>query len=195
MSISLIGALWRVWGWIKWPLMALLVLFIALCVYYLYVGSQVVKTREAVAKIHANHLVWDDVFGSLPPEPDPAADSATLAGIDANNNGIRDDVERAIYSAHKNSAKVAAAEFQYAKELQMEFTDVFNSDTLVAVLQEEDRGYQCIRSGGGQTEVENLIFNTQVRKDAREKIYSDYMRGFALPNSDYCDLDPASLPN
>ena len=33
----------------------------------------------------------------LPPEPDPAVNNATLLGVDANNNGVRDDVERWIY--------------------------------------------------------------------------------------------------
>jgi len=30
----------------------------------------------------------------LPPEPDPALNDSTLLGIDVNNNGVRDDVER-----------------------------------------------------------------------------------------------------
>ena len=33
----------------------------------------------------------------LPPEPDEALNNATLLGIDVNNNGVRDDVERWIY--------------------------------------------------------------------------------------------------
>jgi len=37
---------------------------------------------------------------TLPPEPDPDFNNATLAGIDSNNNGIRDDVERAIYKKY-----------------------------------------------------------------------------------------------
>jgi len=33
----------------------------------------------------------------LPPEPDPAINNSTLLGIDSNDNGVRDDVERWIY--------------------------------------------------------------------------------------------------
>jgi hypothetical protein len=33
----------------------------------------------------------------LPPEPDPVVKNSTLLGIDVNGNGVRDDVERAIY--------------------------------------------------------------------------------------------------
>jgi len=38
----------------------------------------------------------------LPPEPDPVLNNATLLGIDVNNNGVRDDVERWIYKTYKD---------------------------------------------------------------------------------------------
>ncbi len=186
---------WKIWDWVQWPLAVLLVLFIAASIYFVYKGRDRVLTAQAVVRIHATRLTWGDVFGPLPPQPDSITNNATLAGVDANENGIRDDVEIVIYNAHKDSAKVAAAEFQYAKELQMEFTQVFNSPTLVAVLQEGDRGYFCIKNDGGQKEVEDIVFNTQTRIDAREKIYGQYMVGYVLPNSNFCDIDPASLPN
>ncbi|OQX58368.1 MAG: hypothetical protein B5M52_05620 [Helicobacteraceae bacterium 4484_230] len=36
----------------------------------------------------------------LPPEPDPKINNSTLLGIDSNNNGVRDDVERWIYTRY-----------------------------------------------------------------------------------------------
>jgi len=38
----------------------------------------------------------------LPPEPDPVVNNSTLLGIDINNNGVRDDVERWIYKTYKD---------------------------------------------------------------------------------------------
>ena len=38
----------------------------------------------------------------LPPEPDPVLNNTTLLGIDVNNNGVRDDVERWIYETYKD---------------------------------------------------------------------------------------------
>jgi len=38
----------------------------------------------------------------LPPEPDPIINNSTLLGIDSNNNGVRDDVERWIYKTYKD---------------------------------------------------------------------------------------------
>ena len=39
---------------------------------------------------------------TLPPEPDPIINNSTLFGIDVNNNGVRDDVERWIYQTYKD---------------------------------------------------------------------------------------------
>ena len=36
----------------------------------------------------------------LPPEPDPDVNNATLLGVDSNSNGVRDDVERWIYTRY-----------------------------------------------------------------------------------------------
>jgi len=37
---------------------------------------------------------------TLPPEPDPSINNASLLGVDSNGNGVRDDVERKIYLEH-----------------------------------------------------------------------------------------------
>lgn len=194
MKTSLLG---RVWALVKWPLGALLVIFIGLCIYYIHIGGQIVKTREAVARIHATRLTHEDVFGAIVAVPDPTENNKTLAGIDANNNGIRDDVELAIYHAHQDSATTTAAMLQYAKELQLEFTSVFNSETLVAVIQEEGRGDLCIvqassdfkTSNARSREVEALVFDTDERKKAHEDIFSKYMTTYSLLNNQACDLE------
>ena len=183
MNTSLLG---RIWAWVKWPLLVLLILFIGACLYFINEGGKLVKTREAVAKIHATRLTHDDVFGPVVAEPDRVESDKTLVGIDANKNGIRDDVELDIYHAHQDSATTTAAMLQYALELQMEFTHVFNSETLVAVMQEESRGYAC--SDPYQKEVENLVFNTENRKQFRESLYDRYYTGWGIPNVEECDI-------
>jgi hypothetical protein len=47
----------------------------------------------------------------LPPDPGPDGD-ATLEGIDSNNNGIRDDIERWIYLTYPESEKLRRALIQ-----------------------------------------------------------------------------------
>src|SRR3989344_1300827 len=165
-----------VWRWARWPVYILAVLaiaFVALVVWRMFVLADNDKTKEDVARIHATKLVWSDVNGTLPPEPDPTENNATLAGVDSNQNGIRDDVERAIYLKYKDTPRVAIAALQYAKELQMEFTEVRNSETLVAVIQEEDRGFGCVY--GNEKIVKDLVFDTEERKQFREDIRRKYM--------------------
>ena len=193
------------------------------------------RTEQVVAQIHAQRLTLADVNGeNLPPQPDPAKVDATIEGIDVNWNGIRDDVELAIFKKYPNSARIRAAELQYAMELQRELTSVFNSETLVATIQEEGRGYLCLNEGipsdiprfsdlqsmsewlkvkknanlfnqehkrtsaildSRTQEVENLVFNNQIRKDKHEMIYRKYMTSFGSLSNESCDIDIASLAN
>ncbi len=176
----------KIWHWVRWPLFVLGIGFVVLVAWRLKLLYELDDTNAAVAAIHANRLTEEDVFGDLPPEPDKAENDATLAGIDVNTNGIRDDVERAIYFKYQASAKEAAPAFQYAKALQMEFTKVYNSATLVAVIQEESRGYSCVY--GREEEIENLVFNTEARKQYAEDIRDKYMVSYKLPNGEDCDL-------
>ncbi len=194
---------YKIWRIIRWPLLVILVLFVGLVIYRIPAAEERLKTQEIVAKIHAQKLTLADVMGEhLPPVPDPALKDATLEGIDANNNGIRDDVELAIFKLYPNSARVRAAELQYAKALQNEMTsDIFNSDTLVAVINAESRGFFCVGDANpaqnpivSTREIKNLVFNTTTRINKDEDIFSKYMTSNAEPEGQYCDVDLSSLP-
>ena len=58
----------------------------------------------------------------LPPEPAPKINNSTLLGIDSNNNGVRDDVERYIYERFGKDPEYpktkTAIAMQYAKAYQ-----------------------------------------------------------------------------
>ncbi|MDO8429784.1 MAG: hypothetical protein Q7S73_00245 [bacterium] len=154
------------------------------------------KTEEVVKKIQAQKITLADVMGeNLPPKPDPALKDATIEGIDANNNGIRDDVELAIFKLHPDSARIRAAELQYAMALQNELANVFNSETLVATIQEEGRGNICILDLERTQEIEKLVFNTEIRKKTKEDLYKKFMTSYTLPNSNYCDINPNTFTN
>jgi len=166
------------------------------------IGKRGYETSQAVARIHAAKLTYDDVFGKLPPTPDPIENNKTLAGIDANNNGIRDDVEIAIYNNHKDSAKVTAAMYQYAKTEQMFLTEVFNTETWKAAAEEDSRAYSCLSEthprdnlkvfteviGDRAKEVEDLVFNTPERK-AAEDTADKFTTSFGSTEGESCDVD------
>ncbi len=184
----------KVWGCVRWPLTIFIIAFILFIAWRIQVLNNQEATAEAVAAIHANKLTWADINGDLPAEPDATTNNATLVGVDSNQNGIRDDVERAIYNKYKSTPKVAIAMLQYAKALQMEFTHVMNSETFVAVTQEESRGSVCILDNKKADEIDALVFNTQTRRDFQEELARKYMTSYALPNSDFCDIvfEPSS---
>ena len=178
--------------------------FIAVVIYRIPHAVEQQKTAEAVAKIHATKLTLDDVMGkNLPPDPGLDANK-TIEGVDANKNGIRDDVELAIFKKYPNLARIRAAELQYAMALQNELTsNVFNSETLVAAIQEEGRGFGCIYKSSPtdqvfnvyKKEIRDLVFNTDGRKKRSDEIFNKYMTSFATLKGQDCDIESVSLPN
>jgi len=54
-------------------------------------------------KSHSKKIKKEVIDGyTLPPEPDPKINNATLLGVDVNHNGVRDDVERWIYHTYNH---------------------------------------------------------------------------------------------
>src|SRR3990167_11292791 len=152
----------------KWILLILVAAYLVLVAVRVVHFLNLDKTEAQVAKIHATKLSMSDVMGdNLPPDPGVDADK-TIEGIDANDNGIRDDVELAIFKEYPNSAKTRAAYLQYAMALQIGLTQIFNSETLVAMAQERTRAGKCLYELGGGIRVaieredsfKKLILNT-----------------------------------
>jgi len=88
-------------------------------------------SEESVASTVSNEESVINGF-VLPPEPDPVVNNSTLLGIDVNNNGVRDDVERWIYNRFQNFENAdidRAIAMQYAKAIQI-------------IIQEPERAYE-----------------------------------------------------
>jgi len=65
---------------------------------------------------------------TLPPEPDPKINNATLLGVDSNHNGVRDDVERYIIKRYKDYHKaVTQIGFQFARAYQKILANPLNT--------------------------------------------------------------------
>jgi hypothetical protein len=194
---------------LKWFFLILISVYVLAMIIRLPFFLQNKNTAEQVIKIHETKLTLDDVMGkNLPPDPGINADK-TIAGIDANNNGIRDDVELAVFKEYPSSAKTRAVLLQYALALQMEFTlPVLNTDTATAIIEDNNiRAHICIWSISSRSDmekftietdknehfVENLQFNNDQRKKAEENFYK-YVRSYSASNKG-CDLDLSTLPN
>jgi len=198
---------------LKWTFLILLGLFIILVIgRWIYLDKQA-ETDEQVIKIHNTKLTLDDVMGkNLPPDPGVLAD-ATVQGIDVNNNGIRDDVELAVFKEYPNSAKTRAVLLQYALAMQMEFIQpIFEQEVVIATTQEGDRAYQCIgkilvRDDENEKIMEkyfeeadilrSFVENKQLNTEERKKFEEDFLKKIGSYNSleHVCDIDYSKLPN
>lgn len=188
---------------------AISIIYAALVIIRMFHFYNLQKTEEQVAKIHATKLTLDDVMGkNLPPDPGGAA-NATVEGVDANQNGIRDDVELAIFREYPNSAKTRAVLLQYALALQMEVTQsVVNEGTVGEVANKEDRAIFCVakiiaKSGEGSVFaaietfgkfVFDKQFSTEKRKIAHKDFYS-HLKSGRIDDSTSCDIELSSLIN
>ncbi|MBU0636744.1 MAG: hypothetical protein KKF89_06040, partial [Nanoarchaeota archaeon] len=209
---------------IIWIIAIVLILFIGVVIYRIPTVAEQIKTKEIVADIHNQKLKIEDVEGkNLPPEPNEKLNDLTLEGIDVNQNGIRDDVELAIFKLYPDSARIRSGALQYAKSLQMYFRkDITNSETFVAVMQKNSKGDSCLAQTVPRVifpknisyekmdkiakpslilmktrlkEIEKLVFNTETRKNKQEENYEKYMTSYGEKPGEDCDIDPFILPN
>ncbi|PHR54702.1 MAG: hypothetical protein COA44_12500 [Arcobacter sp.] len=113
---------------------------------------------------------------TLPPEPDEALNNSTLAGIDSNNNGVRDDVERKIYL--NNDKEIARQiQMQSAKKQQkrLEADDLIENAKEYQTLSYPDSGckgylYMELNIDVYGSATEDYTFNTS----DRVKKYMEY---------------------
>ena len=208
-----------------WAFLVIATFFIILAIARIphYLNTQ--KTLEQVAKIHSTRLQINDVTGEfLPPDPGMEADK-TLQGIDKNNNGIRDDVELAIFKEYPNSAKTRAVLLQYALIMQIETSQPFlNYEIVTKIINEESRADTCLsdtlvprispessRNDVDMEKIEKIInfieekqINNNIRKEAHNSFYkyigtqgkfTESLKGY-LNTKDYsCDIDLSKLSN
>lgn len=200
---------------LKWTVMVFIVLFVVAEIVRWPFRVREEKTAELVEKIHNTKLTLDDVMGkNLPPDPGIEADK-TIAGIDANKNGIRDDVELAIFKEYPNSAKTRAVLLQYALALQMQFIQpLVNKETVTKVVTELSRADSCVadtlvprknpESSRTYTEVEKIntfikfVENKQINTDTRKEFQEDFyknLRSYGESENKTCDIDYSTSLN
>lgn len=199
--------LWKVLRVIYAVILILFFISVAMSFYRMYDRN---RTEAAIERINNRKITLDDIMGkNLPPEPDKTLNDSTIAGIDVNNNDIRDDVELEIFKRYPDSAKIRAAMLQYAGELQNELTNVFNKETWVVMAKKENNGISCLvdlsfskytdihdqlnKSDEWGQEIEALIFNTDDRRQKKADI-DKYETSFVVGEG-YCDIDFSLLPN
>ena len=196
------GKVFKILKWIFLVLLALYLIVVVVRVFQMF-GDD--RTEVQVEKIHATKLQLSDVMGdNLPPDPGPEADK-TVEGIDANENGIRDDVELAVFKEYPNSAKTRAVLLQYALVLQLEAKQPnLNKKIATAIAEKESQSYDCIGkivpvSSNDLEKIEvfrNFIEDRQINTTERKNFKTDFDNSagsFELQSG--CDVDLGLLLN
>lgn len=190
-------ALKKVWRFLRWPLGVALIVYLGFVLAEVNWPVSKAKSDAAVAAIHAQRLTMKDVDGSnLPPEPDPAKVDATVEGIDANANGIRDDVELAIFDKYPTDIKVRAAALQYAMALQLYVTTVFNAETWLAAVEQKSMAQSCIffssePNSASRRAHQDFSFDKVINSRARERALAhsdDFAAVFSVPEGEPCHV-------
>ncbi len=205
----------KVWKVLRWVLLAAVIMFVLdFAIGYFALQEQHQYALQLAEKFKTDHIAMDDVMGkNLPPEPDQKVNDSTLEGIDVNHDGIRDDVELAIFKLHPDSARIRAAELQYAKALQYEFDpNVYTGETWKVVKWDfELSGGYCVTDAafdmGGvigdkirradffDKEVEGLVFNTDHRRQLHNHFESLAVASVGSLKGEGCDVQLSSLAN
>jgi hypothetical protein len=135
-------------------------------------------------------------------------DNGTVAGVDADNDGVRDDVQQYIASVRPNEARKREALMQYARTLQTAYTKVTTEAEAVNVESQIQKAVSCIvfmnevtGKNNPARAINNLMHNTPERLKAQLK-YEKFLDGKVFTVSspgetatDVCDFDLNSLPN
>ena len=200
---------------LKWVFLILLGLYLILVAVRVVHFFNLDKTNAQVEKIHSTRLQLADVMGdNLPPDPGDLADK-TVAGVDVNKNGIRDDVELAVFKEYPNSAKTRAVLLQYALALQMEVIQpMVDTTTVTEIITEQGRADTCIadtliprkspessRNYSDVIKIDAFVnfvkdkqFNTEARKIAHKDFIKN-LRSFGDSTNETCDIDILKLQN
>jgi len=144
---------------------------------------------------------------TLPPDPGEAG-KVTLAGIDSDGNGVRDDVQRYIALTYPNSERTRAGLTQYAKEAQQALLDADDEETSITNARNRQRALECLRYILGGVDAASIIreeltaefLNTDARSRAwivaDGQLSGQIFRGTPIAERKaQCSFDPDAMEN
>lgn len=135
----------------------------------------------------------------LPPDPGEEG-KETLLGIDSDNDGVRDDIQRYIYFSYPDNKKIRLALTQIAKEYQELLAEVDDRDAALRHAQKMSDHGDCVFYFQGEESSDTIsaleaeILNTKERSIAYIN-YSNSLGGafiFGTPTEDWksnCNFD------
>lgn len=185
---------------IKYVLLVLFILYAAIVAVRVFQIKDEKREAEKVKQIHSIRLTMKDIDeANLPPAPDEAINNSTVAGVDVNQNYVRDDIERFIFEKYKTNEE-RAAWMQYARAESFVTTKANSKETLKEVLRESSRANDCTldiyvdqegmtldKLNAMSDPIEAMILNTELRKQAQDRAL-EYLTTSDVSNEESCDL-------
>jgi len=149
--------------------------------------------------------VDQSIVATLPPDPG-AAGKETLAGIDSDNDGVRDDVQRWIVMTYPNSQKTRAGLIQRAKTMQEILLNAEDAVRSVSNVKQMIRDTDCLEFVSpnayyeGAIGLKAMLLNNRVRSmvwlQANTHLSGNVFT--SLGDNDLrqgCNFDPDAMPN
>jgi hypothetical protein len=137
--------------------------------------------------------------------PDPKKNNSTLAGIDSDRDGIRDDVQRWINESYPDSLKKRLALKQSARDFQLDLLSFENKELSIQAAKQGLNSSNCIDYIFGLEEASKiskkfqaLFLNTNERILAEMKGNQNFSgQSYRLPKENdfknYCNFDVDSI--
>ena len=158
------------------------------------------KNRESNI-LHVN-VYWEVNGYRLPPMPDETLNNATLLGIDVNNNGVRDDVERWIYATYNHPIERGIF-MQSARAYQKVIVDPSKAHETVKYMDEalscefymienNEKLYKKYEYQYPTKELKKVEFNTLERHMAYKRYNSEFngeVLSAPLSSKENCEFD------
>lgn len=141
------------------------------------------------------------------PMPDSSKNDETIAGIDSDNDGIRDDIQRWINEEFSSSMKTRLAVKQYAVLKQAELISSANKGQSIIAVKNSFHALDCLDSIVGHqneikivSELKEKLLNTKDRLYANMQANQSFSGQIISPTvgeaaSSECYFDSSTLPN
>lgn len=123
------------------------------------------------------------------PMPDPKKNDATIGGVDSDNDGIRDDIQRFINEAYASDPKTKLAAKQAAMATQLELLNVNNKEISILAVRKKLTSLDCLALIAGSKKgilirksIESQLLNTKDRLYADVKSNENFSgQGYEMP--------------
>lgn len=141
------------------------------------------------------------------PMPDPKKNDSTIAGVDSDGDGIRDDIQRFINEEYSSSMKAKIGAKQMATLIQLDLLTTANKEQSIIVSTNALWAMACLRGVVGSRKASQISRDLRARfLNTKERLYANMKSNENFSGQAYkgivgieqiskCNFDPLTLSN